>query len=74
MSEQIIRRRTPAERARYLESRVDDLIAQADKMKAKHFAGAALSLLFSLSTSLADFAAVFEETEAEWPDLQEGVR
>lgn len=59
----IIRRRTPAERARYCESRVDDLISQADKMKPKHFAGAALSMLFSLSVALAEFAEAFEAVE-----------
>jgi len=61
MSEPIVRKRTSAERARYLESRVDELISQADKMKPKHFAGAALSLLFAISNALADFAAEFEE-------------
>ncbi len=53
---EIIRRRTPAERARYLEERLDELLQHEGAVPP-----AMAPLMLSLSLALADFAVIFEE-------------
>lgn len=54
----VIWKRTPAERARYLEDRVDELLRHEGAVPPAMY-----PLMFSLSIALADFAVLLEGVE-----------
>lgn len=54
----VIWKRTPAERARYLEGRVDELLHCEGAVPRAMF-----PLMFSLSIALADFAELLEDVD-----------